>query len=530
VLVFEQTANVLQDRLGFRTQVYGLRQVFERQPESPVLAGLSEADLHDWRGASTLYPPYLKDPGDYGNYPHTDWCGFSNTRVWRCGNGGNVASALIEKPARGDFAPILDGGFDLQYAPVLEYRQGSGRVVFCQADVTGRTDDDPAAGDLVRNLLGYCTGPASGAWRTVYYAGALEGRETLARLGVQAADPGLKPLGEGDLLVLGPGAPQAIRAGLKDALSRGLNVLALANSAGDLKAAPVPCQWQSKTIVSSALKPQARTGPFLGVSDAETHFVDFVDVPLLSKPVPADQEGLLASARLGSGTIAFCQVAPWMFDPAKVPHDRTSYRRSAFLLSRILANLGAPMQCPLLANWDQPAVQLPSLTEGWKGEADPQDVGQKQGWQGPSFDDSAWAAIKVPGTYESQRPDLADYLGIFWYRKTFDMPVLPSGGELALVIGAVDDEDQTYLNGKLIGSITAQTNPNDYWAAERRYKVPAGLLKPSGNVLAVRVNNIRGSGGISSGPLTFQVPGRWGASYYFEAAQAEDDPYRYYRW
>ena len=77
----------------------------------------------------------------------------SVTRVWRCGNRGNVASVLIEKPARGDFLPIVDGGFSLQYSPLLEYREGQGLVLFCQLDVTGRTEAEPAADTLVRNIL-----------------------------------------------------------------------------------------------------------------------------------------------------------------------------------------------------------------------------------------------------------------------------------------------------------------------------------------------------------------------------------------
>jgi beta-galactosidase len=530
VLVFEQRADVLQNRLGFRVQVYGLRQLFERQPRNPMLAGLSEAVLHDWSGASTLYPPFLADPGTYDQYPRTDWCNFSNSRVWRCGNGGNVATSLIEKPARGDFSSILDGGFDLQYAPLIEYRQGRGRIVFCQLDVTGRTADDPAAQTLVRNLFAYCATPPDSAWRTVYYAGAPEGAKALSELGVQAADPGSRALGEGDLLVLGPDAPQTLCAGLKDALQRGLNVLLLANTADDLKSTPVPCKWQTRTVVTSAIAPDARTGAFEGLSNAETHFDDLVTLPLLSEPAPADKEGLLAGERVGRGNLVFCQVAPWMFDPQKAPHDRTTYRRSAFLLARILANLGAPSRCPLLADWKAPAVQVPSLSAGWKGQADPQEVGLKQGWQEPSFDDAAWPAIDVPATYESQRPDLAGYLGVFWYRKTFDMPVLPSGDELTLVVGAVDDEDWTYLNGKLLGSITAQTNPENYWDAQRRYKVPAGLLRPTGNVLAVRVNNLRGTGGIVRQPVGFEIPERVWSSYYFDAPQADDDPYRYYRW
>jgi len=75
--------------------------------------------------------------------------------VWRCGNRGNVASILIEKPARGDFLPIVDGGFSVQYSPLLEYREGQGMLLFCQLDVTGRTQADPAAENLTRNILDY---------------------------------------------------------------------------------------------------------------------------------------------------------------------------------------------------------------------------------------------------------------------------------------------------------------------------------------------------------------------------------------
>ncbi len=59
VVVFEQTADVLEKRLGFRVEEYGLRQVWPRVPDSPLLAGLKRENLHDWRGCSTLLPPTL---------------------------------------------------------------------------------------------------------------------------------------------------------------------------------------------------------------------------------------------------------------------------------------------------------------------------------------------------------------------------------------------------------------------------------------------------------------------------------------
>ena len=130
VIVFEQTGDVLEKRLGFRVAEYGLRQVFQRVPDHPLLAGLNVENLRDWRGSATLLPPRL----DYTTSqafggPAVRWCGIEVPRVWRCGNRGNVASVLIEKPAQGDFLPILDGGYSLQYSPLMEFREGKGLVL-----------------------------------------------------------------------------------------------------------------------------------------------------------------------------------------------------------------------------------------------------------------------------------------------------------------------------------------------------------------------------------------------------------------
>src|SRR5947208_7740493 len=76
--------------------------------------------------------------------PTVKWCGIDVTRIWRCGCRGSVASVLIEKPARGDFLPIPDGGYSLQYSPLMEYREGKGMILFCQMDVTARTAASPS--------------------------------------------------------------------------------------------------------------------------------------------------------------------------------------------------------------------------------------------------------------------------------------------------------------------------------------------------------------------------------------------------
>ena len=143
MILFEQTSEVLEKRFGFRTAEYGLRQLFPRVPDHPILAGITTEHLRDWRGEATILPSRLK----YEMRPRygitVQWCDLPVTRLWRCGNRGNVASVLIEKPACGDFLPILDGGFSLQYSPLMECREGNGLVLFCQVDVTGRTESYP---------------------------------------------------------------------------------------------------------------------------------------------------------------------------------------------------------------------------------------------------------------------------------------------------------------------------------------------------------------------------------------------------
>src|SRR5208337_2800099 len=178
-----------------------------RVPDSPLLAGLKTENLHDWRGSSTLLPPtlaYTLSPR-YDGAPAVRWCGLEVPRLWRCGNWGDVASVLIEKPPRGDFLPIVDGGYALQYSPLLEYREGRGLVLFCQMDVTARTESEPAAETLVGNILHYVNVWQPAPQRTAIYAGESDGLAWLTACGFDVAPfKGGRPAAD-QVLVVGPG-------------------------------------------------------------------------------------------------------------------------------------------------------------------------------------------------------------------------------------------------------------------------------------------------------------------------------------
>ncbi|MCS7228628.1 MAG: glycoside hydrolase family 15 protein [Candidatus Kryptonium sp.] len=121
-------------------------------------------------------------------------------------------------------------------------------------------------------------------------------------------------------------------------------------------------------------------------------------------------------------------------------------------------------------------------------------------WIAPDFDDSQWAKIKVPATFESQ--GFANYDGFVWYRLHFDVPSNLLKEDLIFLLGSIDDADETYLNGVKIGE-TGKFPPErrTEWTTLRAYPIPKGLLKTKGNVLAVRVCDFGFDGGIFKGPI-----------------------------
>ncbi|MBN1670131.1 MAG: hypothetical protein JXR37_03815 [Kiritimatiellae bacterium] len=358
VLVFEQTAKALEKRFGFRIQEYGLRKTFVRAAGHPALEGLPEDALRDWRGAATLTPPHFTLPeATERTAPTWQWCGFAHKRVWRCGNSGNVASVLIEKPTRGNFLPLVDGGFDLQYAPLLELVEGDRRFVFCQLDVTGRSTPDAAADRLCANLLGYLDTAQPAASRRVLYSGDARGSALLEELGISFQAAAGAPLDTRALLVIGPGSTGALAIG--GAVERGLNVLCLGLDGNELdRVVPGAVRVARKPTVPSLVRDFSDPA-LAGLSNAELHWRTELEVAALEPDADGAGNEALRVLRKGAGRIVLCQAAPWMFDYRAKPYLRTTWRRNAFLVSRLLDNLGAGAAAGLTRMWTEPLPATP---------------------------------------------------------------------------------------------------------------------------------------------------------------------------
>ncbi|TVS14596.1 MAG: hypothetical protein EA424_18825, partial [Planctomycetaceae bacterium] len=320
VLVFEQTAEALEKRLGFRVIEYGLRNVFPRVPDHPLLAGLTEQHLRDWRGEATLLPSRLdyQPSARYSGAPAVRWCGLEVPRLWRCGNQGNVASVSIEKPARGDFLPIVDGGFSLQYSPLLEYREGTGMVLFCQLDVTGRTELEPAAERLVQNLLDYVSTWKPTPRRQALYAGDLHGRRYLEGIGVPLQTYEGGELSDEHVLIVAPGGGETLvphAAAVGRWLERGGHLLAWELDATEANSfLPSNVETTTSEHIAAHFEPPGVDSLLAAIGPADVHNRAPRDLPLVTGGARVIGNGVLA--RQDSTNVVFCQLAPYQVSRA----------------------------------------------------------------------------------------------------------------------------------------------------------------------------------------------------------------------
>ncbi len=360
VIIFEQTSQVLEKRLGFRVVEYGLRQVFRRVPDHRLLTGITAEHLRDWRGAATITSPRLKYESRPRYGPTVKWCDIPVTRVWRCGNRGNVASVLFEKPARGDFLPILDGGFSLQYSPLLEYREGQGMILFCQLDVTGRTETDPVAENLTRNVFDYVSTWKPAPRRTLVYSGDRAGLAHLESAGIRAIALDTAKLSRDQVLVVGPGGGHTLASSAPAIalwLKAGGNLLAIGLDEQEASAfLPFTIHTKAAEHISAHVDHHEPPSPWDGVGPADLHNRDPRNVPRITAGATVNGDGVLAAAE--GMNVVFCQLVPWQWKSDAPPNVKRTYRRVSFLVSRLLANMGASGDTPIIRRFATPVTDI----------------------------------------------------------------------------------------------------------------------------------------------------------------------------
>jgi len=138
--------------------------------------------------------------------------------------------------------------------------------------------------------------------------------------------------------------------------------------------------------------------------------------------------------------------------------------------------------------------------------------GDNPAWNAKDFNDSAWPVLTLDKDWNQQGVENAN--GIGWYRLHVVIPSSLKKGvvpDIMLDLGPIDDSDQTWINGHLVGK--TGSFPGDKggfageWTTPRRYIADAQWVNWDGdNVIAVRVYNGGDPGGFYKGNVKVAKP------------------------
>jgi len=103
-------------------------------------------------------------------------------------------------------------------------------------------------------------------------------------------------------------------------------------------------------------------------------------------------------------------------------------------------------------------------------------------WKNLAGDASEWHEVPLPmrdwKTWGV--PELTNHDGMVWFRRTVTLTPGQAAGAATLSLGAIDEVDETWVNGRVAGNSFG-------WGTERTYQLPAGLLQAGENSIVVNV-------------------------------------------
>ncbi len=158
---------------------------------------------------------------------------------------------------------------------------------------------------------------------------------------------------------------------------------------------------------------------------------------------------------------------------------------------------------------DKERAEVQKLLDQYTGD-EPGLVDGLAIWADPELDMTGWGLMDLPQRWENA--GLTGVDGVVWFRYEFDLKGEILWRDLTLELGPIDDSDMTWINGHLIGETNQERNTN------RAYQVPAMHLQEGRNVIAIRVKDEQGRGGlfgpkgslrIVSGDFHMSLAGSW---------------------
>jgi len=157
----------------------------------------------------------------------------------------------------------------------------------------------------------------------------------------------------------------------------------------------------------------------------------------------------------------------------------------------------------------------------WDFRFDPEDVGITEGWHRPATPAKGWRKLPITDPWEHLTN--IEYDGIAWYRTATTIQPVRAGERLWLHFNAIDESCWVYVNGKQVGRQLFNTDvDDDAWEKPRRFDV-TDFVKPGQNVIAVRVQDLSGLGGIYRGASLRRQP----INRFADGGGFSDDPFNW---
>ena len=122
----------------------------------------------------------------------------------------------------------------------------------------------------------------------------------------------------------------------------------------------------------------------------------------------------------------------------------------------------------------------------WRSQTS--DAPGKEPWNTPAG--LSWKPLPSLTYWDAWGSDWTKHIGAIWAERVVTLSASEARQAATLSLSAVDDVDQTFVNGAAVGGLNDPANP-------RSYPVPANVLRPGENRIVVYVRNNWGPGGFA---------------------------------
>jgi sialate O-acetylesterase len=178
-------------------------------------------------------------------------------------------------------------------------------------------------------------------------------------------------------------------------------------------------------------------------------------------------------------------IRPWM--SATTLHASGGYDSSLDIL-RVYARDPSAAQAQFAAQWEQwwrDKTADHSGTEPWIAKPLAAASSKTEQWKIAPAGLGDWRTWGVP--------ELQEFTGLLWYRTRFTLTAAQAKSTATLILGAINQVDQTWINGRAVGNTFG-------YGTERSYPIAADMLHAGDNVLVVNALSTYGGGGLLAGP------------------------------